>query len=167
MEDKAFFRQWCILQSIFAHANRGISLSDLAQERGVSKKTIQRDVSYLSSLSFPIYSENIRENNQVIYKMLPHYQFPSISFNQHEFFTLLFLFKSAYPLQAYFDGVIRDCFNKMHSQSSPELVQFYRKIWNYILPDTKAAIPWSDESSRSLSKILSAIIDGKSCVLNI
>jgi len=161
MEEKSFFRQWCILQSIYAHANRGISLSTLARERGVSKKTIQRDISYLSSLSFPIYSENISQNNQVIYKMLPHYRFPSISFNQEEFLTLLFMFKSAHPLQSYFDDVVKNCFDKMHSQSSPELLKFYQKVWNSILPDTKSTIVWNQEESKNLKKILQSLIQGK------
>ncbi|HOD54537.1 MAG TPA: transcriptional regulator [Candidatus Cloacimonadota bacterium] len=161
MEEKAFFRQWCILQSIYAHANRGISLKSLAEERGVSKKTIQRDIFYLSTLSFPIYSEHDQDHNQVYYKMLSHYKFPSISLNQDEFMSLLFIFKSAFPLQAYFDGVIKDCFDKMHSQSSPELIKFYQKVWNYILPDTRASIPWSEESGKSLSQIISAILQGK------
>lgn len=166
MEEKTFYRQWLVLQSIYQHANRGISLGALSEEYGVSRRTIQRDVYYLSLLSFPIYSEKTSDHNQVIYKMHSHYRFPSISLNQDEFMSLMFMFKSAYPLQTYFDGVIKNCFEKMHSQSSPELIKFYQKVWNHILPDTKASIPWSVKSAKNLTHVISAITQGKKLKFN-
>jgi predicted DNA-binding transcriptional regulator YafY len=161
MEDSAFYRQWLILQNIYSHSNRGISLVTLAELHKVSKRTIQRDVSFLSTLSFPIYTEHDDDHNQVIYKMMSHYKYPSMTLNQDEFMTLLFMFKTAFPLQTYFDGFIKDCFEKMHCQSSPELIKFYQKIWNHILPDTKATIPWSEKISNNLKQTINAIIQGK------
>lgn len=161
MEDSAFYRQWLILQNIYNHSNRGISLKSLSELHSVSKKTIQRDISYLSSLSFPIYTDHDEDHNQVIFKMLPHYRFPSISLNQDEFMIMLFMFKTAFSLHTYFDGVIKDCFEKMYSQSSPDLIRFYQKIWNHILPDTKANIPWTEKTGNNLKQTINAIIQGK------
>ena len=67
MRNQALYRQWQMLYLINQHRLSGISKGELATHFGVSKKTIARDITNLSSCGFPIYEDqDIDRANQVL-----------------------------------------------------------------------------------------------------
>lgn len=162
MRNQALYRQWMILQKLQSYQNRGISKRELADEFNVSKKTIERDITNLSSCGFPIYDkiDEYREN-QVFYYMMPHYKFPSIVFNFEEYMTLLMIYKMSFPLESYLDGYIKDSFKKLQSQIPQEYSNFYKKMWNFILPDTSSYFEYDEVMLKNISSVVNALFSYK------
>ncbi len=162
MRNQALYRQWMILQKLQSYQNRGISKRELAEEFNVSKKTIERDITNLSSCGFPIYDkiDEYREC-QVFYYMMPHYKFPGLVFNFQEYMTLLLIYKMSFPLESYLDGYIKDSFKKLQSQIPQEYSNFYKKMWNFILPDTSSYFEYDDLMLKNISDVVNALFNYK------
>jgi len=52
-DDLQVFRQWMILRTLGARRH-GMSVRELAEERGVDRQTIRRDLKLLQNLGFPL-----------------------------------------------------------------------------------------------------------------
>jgi len=52
-DDSQVFRQWKILRTLGAR-RLGMSIRELAEERGVDRQTIRRDLKLLQTLGFPL-----------------------------------------------------------------------------------------------------------------
>jgi predicted DNA-binding transcriptional regulator YafY len=61
-------RQWQILRSLAA-SRLGIAVPDLAQEHGVTSRTVRRDLSALGRAGFPLYQE--RGSRSLLWKLDP------------------------------------------------------------------------------------------------
>ena len=77
MRNQSLYRQWHILHLINQNRLTGISKGELAKEFGVSKKTIARDITNLSTCGFPLYEDQDSEReNQVFYYFTQGYRLP-------------------------------------------------------------------------------------------
>ena len=75
-------RQWTVLRTLAARRH-GATLRELADESGVSEKTITRDLNLLRRLAFPI-SERVSDHGRKHWVMTDAGGLPSLSFTLEE-----------------------------------------------------------------------------------
>ena len=70
-QGKQLARQWQILRILENH-HYGISLEELSERAEVTRRTIERDLSSLVEMGFPIQTE-VRENNKKFWRLTSHF----------------------------------------------------------------------------------------------
>jgi predicted DNA-binding transcriptional regulator YafY len=104
-------------------ARHGITVEDMAQEGGVDRRTIYRDLNAIQEAGYPLISEWL--NNRKVYRFLTRFKdVPPINFTLQELMTLYFL-------RSQFDFLEGTPFRE-------ELESIFRKV-NSVLPPRYAA----------------------------
>jgi predicted DNA-binding transcriptional regulator YafY len=104
-------------------ARHGIAVEELAQESGVDRRTIYRDLNAIQDAGYPLISEWL--NNRKVYRFLTRFKdVPPINFTLQELMTLYFL-------RSQFDFLEGTPFRE-------ELESIFRKV-NSVLPPRYAA----------------------------
>jgi len=158
MRNESLYRQWQILHLIYKNGSRGISLQNLADEFGVSKRTIRRDVTNLSTVGFPIYSEvDNSRGRQLYYYILSSYHIPEIQFSLPEI-TELFLAYRAFELY-HKDNTnpLATAFKKINSTIPEDMRTFLKKMNKDIIPDSFSTLKTSDNLITKVRLIQQAI----------
>jgi proteasome accessory factor B len=162
MRNESLYRQWQMLHTIYNHRIRGISKRELADIYEVSKKTIERDITNLSSVGFPIYDEiDPCRDNQVIYRIYKGYTIPELNLSELENYTMFIIMKMVSPWQGYLDGLAKYSFKKIFSQADQNFVDFMRKVSEQIVPTSTNTMNLSGDSSEVLINIVKAIYNHK------
>lgn len=162
MRNESLYRQWLMLHTIYNHRNRGISKGELADIYQVSKKTVERDISNLSSVGFPIYDEiDPFRNHQVIYKIYKGYTIPELNLSELENYTMYLIMKLVSPWSGYLDGLAKYSFKKIFSQADQNFVDFVKKVSDQIIPSSANTMNLSENSNEVLISIVKAIYSYK------
>ena len=136
MRNEALYRQWGILQRINNSRNSGVSKQQLADEFHVSKRTIARDITNLSTSGFPITDDiDMERGGQVFYFMYERYQFPELSFSYTETLALYLLYTMYTPINPFLYDSFKGIIEKISSTIEPETLKFMKELQQYFLPD--------------------------------
>lgn len=162
MRNQSLYRQWQILHLINQNRMQGISKGELALYFQVSKKTIARDITNLSTCGFPISEDQDPDrDNQVFYYFVSGYKLPDYSLS---FDDVLFLSLAAKTWQE--SGVIssenvRFLLRKIDSSLDKSLLKFYRDIQKAIIDDSTGSIDNAEKLSQNLCHLIRAILNYK------
>ncbi|RLC51814.1 MAG: hypothetical protein DRZ79_02175 [Candidatus Cloacimonadota bacterium] len=162
MRNEALYRQWQILHLIYQNGSRGISLQNLADEFGVSKRTIRRDITNLSAVGFPIYDEvDNSRGRQLFYYIISNYRIPEIQFSLPEI-TELYLayltFESYYKNDS---NPLAAALKKINSTIPEEMRNFLKRMNKDIIPDDSLTLKSSENLIEKVRLIQQAINGGK------
>lgn len=158
MRNESLYRQWQMLHTIYNHRIRGISKRELADIYEVSKKTIERDITNLSTVGFPIYDEiDPGRENQVIYRIHKGYTIPELNLTELENYTMYIIMKLVSPWGGYLDGLAQYGFKKIFCQAEPGFVDFVKKVSEHIIPNSSNTMNLSENSGQILINIVEAI----------
>ena len=162
MRNESLYRQWQMLHTIYNNRLSGITKRDLAELYEVSKKTVERDITNLSSVGFPIYDEiDPAKDNQVVYKIIRSYTIPEIKLSEFENYTMYLIFKMVSPWGGYLDGLAKNSFKKIFSQADGPFRDFIKKVSNLIIPNSANTMNLPESYSDVLINIVKAIYDYK------
>ena len=152
-------RQWQILLKINNSSN-GVSKGELAQDHQVSKRTIARDISALSSCGLPIYEDYDSDNlGQVFYKIEDKYKFPSISFDIEELMNLFNLYYSIVNKNPFLKNSFERFFKKVKYSIGHEMNAFFKDADKIFFSDTSSPISHNEELEENIFLIFEAIRD--------
>ncbi len=156
---QAINRQLCILKRL-SGASNGLAKGELANEFNVSKKTIERDISNLSSVYYPIFDDIDKERGgQLFYYIHKTDNIPQLTFNDNEYFSLIFTYKMAYPLRPFLEQYIENGMVKIKSQTSEKLINLYKKMWDNIIPDIESVLNFDDHLMHNVCQIMKSFYD--------
>jgi len=162
MRNESLYRQWQMLHTIYNHRLTGVSKRDLAEIYEVSKKTVERDITNLSSVGFPIYDEiDAGRDNQVVYKIVQGYTIPEIKLSELENYTMYVIFKMVSPWGGYLDGLAKSSFKKIFAQADSDFRDFVKKVSDTIIPTSANTINFTSSFSQHLIDIVKAIYSYK------
>jgi predicted DNA-binding transcriptional regulator YafY len=162
----ALRRQWQILIKINSSAS-GVSKSELALEYEVSKRTITRDISALSSCGFPIYEDYESDRlGQVFYRIDRNYKLPCLQFDIEELMDFFNLHYSVASVNPFFKYSFSRFFKKVYHSISKDMNDFFKKANQIILPDNTMQVKENEELEDLLFEIYEAISDNKKIVFS-
>lgn len=115
-------------------SRHGMTIEELAEETGVTRRTIHRDLNVVHEAGYPLVSE--WENNSKVYRFLTRFKdVPPISFTLQELATLYFLRGQAEVFQGTpFDGEIGSIYRKIRSVLPPRYAAHLERISGCALP---------------------------------
>ncbi|MCF7911462.1 MAG: transcriptional regulator [Candidatus Cloacimonetes bacterium] len=152
-------RQWQVLLKINNSSN-GVTKGELALDHNVSKRTIARDISTLSSCGFPIYEDyESDEYGQVLYKIENKYKFPSINFEIEELMNLFNLYYSIVSKSPFLKNSFQRFFQKVKYSIGHEMNSFFKDADKIFFSDTYSPIKYDEEMEETLFLIFEAIRD--------
>jgi hypothetical protein len=141
VRNQALYRQWQILHTISSSNSSGVSKAQLAEEFGVSKKTIARDITNLSTCGFPIYADDEQDmEGHVFYFFTPGYRLPDISFSFDELLTLQMVSVFHKSYNGAFSEPFAILIKKIRSTLDPATARFSRHLQRAVLSDTDAVL---------------------------
>jgi proteasome accessory factor B len=160
MRNEALHRQLRIIHLIYNHRIQGISKQQLADEFNVSKRTIARDITNLSTSGFPITDDiDMDRGGQVFYYMWYKYKVPEISFSFPELLVIYLLYKVYTPLNPFLHESFTNVIDKISSTIPPESKNFLSKLQKTFLPDLHPLI--KDDDPEKIILISDAIIQNR------
>lgn len=115
-------------------ARHGITIEELAEEAGVTRRTIHRDLNAIHEAGYPLISE--REHGRKVYRFLTRFKdVPPISFSLQELMTLCFLrseldFLEGTPFHDDMEAIYR----KVNSVLPPRYAAHMERIAGVSLP---------------------------------
>lgn len=162
MRNQALYRQWQMLHLISQHRLSGISKGELATHFGVSKKTIARDITNLSSCGFPIYEDqDIDRGNQVFYYFTEGYRLPDYTLNYEDILNLSLASKLWEEAGLVTAQSIKGILTKIETKLDKSILKFYRDVQKALISDSTGMLSDSDTMPEKLSLILKAILNYK------
>ncbi len=152
-------RQWQILLKINNSSN-GVSKAELANDHEVSKRTISRDISALSSCGLPIYEDYDNDDEgQVFYKIESRYKFPSINFDIEELMNLFNLYYSIVNKNPFLKNSFERFFKKVKFSIGHEMNAFFKDADKIFFSDTCSLIQYDEELEENIFLIFESIRD--------
>ncbi len=162
MRNQALYRQWQMLHLINQHRLSGISKGELATHFAVSKKTIARDITNLSSCGFPIYEDqDIERGNQVFYYFTENYRLPDYTLNYEDILNLSLASKLWEEAGLVTAQSIKGILTKIETKLDKSILKFYRDVQKAMLSDSTGVLSDSDSLPEKLSLVLKAILNYK------
>ncbi|MCK9335007.1 MAG: WYL domain-containing protein [Candidatus Cloacimonetes bacterium] len=162
MRNQALYRQWQMLHLINQHRLSGISKGELATHFGVSKKTIARDITNLSSCGFPIYEDqDIDRANQVFYYFTEGYRLPDYTLNYEDILSLSLASKLWEESGLVTADSIKGILTKIETKLDKSILKFYRDVQKALISDGTGTLSDSDSVAEKLSLVLKAILNYK------
>lgn len=162
MRNQALYRQWQMLHLINQHRLSGISKGDLAIHFGVSKKTIARDITNLSSCGFPIYEDqDMDRGNQVFYYLTEGYRLPDYTLNYEDILSLSLASKLWEESGLVTADSIKGILTKIETKLDKSILKFYRDVQKALIGDSTWVLSDSDSVAEKLSLVLKAILNYK------
>jgi predicted DNA-binding transcriptional regulator YafY len=115
-------------------ARHGITIEELAEETGVHRRTIHRDLNAIEEAGYPLVSEWI--NGSKVYRFLTRFKdIPPINFTLQELMTLSFLSSQLHFLESTpFHEDMEAIFRKVNSVLPPRYVAHMERITRVSLP---------------------------------
>jgi proteasome accessory factor B len=115
-------------------ARHGITVDDLAEETGVDRRTIYRDLNAIQEAGYPLISEWL--NGQKVYRFLTRFKdVPPISFSLQELMTLYFLRSQFDFLEGTpFGEELESIFRKVNSVLPPRYAAHMERIASVTIP---------------------------------
>jgi predicted DNA-binding transcriptional regulator YafY len=152
MRNAEVIRQWKILKTI--EAGRFTSSAKLAEEHGVTERTIRRDVEALQEAGFPLYDD--RHDGKKVWRLVEGYkQRLSQSFTLSELAALYFSRNMlAFLRGAPFAQDLESAFGKIREALPGKSLPFLSRIQDLFMarPD-----PWKDYSKKQ--DVIAGLID--------
>ena len=112
-------RQWQLIQRL-ARSRAGVGLEDLAQDLGVVRRTVYRDLDALMYAGFPVVSE--KRDGRVYYRFLESFGLGDVPFTPDEVLALAFSEDLLRVLEGtVFHDSIRSALHKIRAGLGPEL----------------------------------------------
>lgn len=162
MRNQALYRQWQMLHLINQHRLSGISKGELANHFGVSKKTIARDITNLSSCGFPIYEDqDMDRGNQVFYYFTEGYRLPDYTLNYEDILSLSLASKLWEESGLVTADSIKGILTKIETKLDKSILKFYRDVQKALISDGTGTLSDSDSVAEKLSLVLKAILNYK------
>lgn len=162
MRNQALYRQWQMLHLINQYRLSGISKGELATHFGVSKKTIARDITNLSSCGFPIYEDqDLERGNQVFYYFTENYRLPDYTLNYEDILSLSLASKLWAESGLVTAQSIKGILTKIETKLDKSILKFYRDVQKALISDGTGILSDSDSLPEKLSLILKAILNYK------
>lgn len=157
----SLIRQWQILLKINNSLN-GVSKGELADYHNVSKRTISRDISALSSSGFPIYEDYKKDQmGQIFYKMVENYKFPTINFDIEELLELFNLYYSIASINPFFKNTFNRFFKKISLSIGYEMNIFFKDASKIFIPDNSFQVIHNEELEELVFELFEAIRDNQ------
>ncbi|MDD4310763.1 MAG: transcriptional regulator [Candidatus Cloacimonetes bacterium] len=167
MRNQALYRQWHILHLINQNRLTGVSKGELAKEFGVSKKTIARDITNLSTCGFPLYEDQDAEReNQVFYYFTKGYRLPDYSLTYDDILNLSLASKLWQESGLVSSEPIKNLLHKIDSNLDKSILKFYRDVQKALISDSTGVVPGSEEMNQNLSQLIKAILNYKKVAFN-
>jgi len=162
VRNQALYRQWQMLHLINQHRLNGISKGELATHFGVSKKTIARDITNLSSCGFPIYEDQDMDRaNQVFYYFTEGYRLPDYTLNYEDILSLSLASKLWEESGLVTSDSIKGILTKIETKLDKSILKFYRDVQKALISDGTGTLSDSDTVAEKLSLVLKAILNYK------
>lgn len=162
MRNQSLYRQWHILHLINQNRLTGISKGELAKEFGVSKKTIARDITNLSTCGFPLYEDQDSEReNQVFYYFTQGYRLPDYTLSYEDILNLSLASKLWQESSLVNSENIKNLLRKIDSNLDKSIMKFYRDVQKALISDSTGIVPSSEEMNQNLSQLIKAILNYK------
>lgn len=86
-ESTPLLRQWLLLQSL-ANRRNGLTVKEMAEEAGVTTRTIRRDLQTLQQVGFPITENHVSSHGRRHWQLSPEAKYHSLSFSWEEVIAL-------------------------------------------------------------------------------
>jgi predicted DNA-binding transcriptional regulator YafY len=119
-------RQWQLIQ-LLARRRYGAGLDDLADELGVVRRTVYRDLDALQFAGFPVTSE--KRDGRVYYRLLDTFKLGDAPFTADEVLALAFGGDLLRALEGtVFHDSIRSALAKIRASLGPELNEFLARL---------------------------------------
>ena len=167
MRNESLYRQWRILHLIYKNGNRGISITNLSDEFSVSKRTISRDITNLSSVGFPIYDEiDQAREKQLFYFIHPNYHIPEIHFTLAEIVSMYLAYQDSRFKRKDDEEPFLSALKKISSTIPDEMRKFLKKMEKNIIADSSFGLKEQNEMIDKLQIIQQAIIRKKRIRIN-
>jgi proteasome accessory factor B len=138
-------------------ARHGVTIEELAQEAGVTRRTVHRDLAAIQEAGYPLVSE--WEGGVKVYRFLTRFRdVPPITFTLPELLTLSFLrsqtgFLAGTPLARDMDSIFR----KVNSVLPPRYAAHLERAAHVTLPLFQGRRDYS-HLSRELEEVLEALL---------
>lgn len=162
MRNQSLYRQWHILHRINQAGARGVSKGDLAKEFNVSKKTIARDITNLSTCGFPIYDQQKpEEDSQVFYYFTPGYKIPSVAFSFEDLFILKLIEAFHRGMNGVFQAQFSTLLKKISTSLDATSHTFFRHLQEALLSDSDAMMGKPDSITAALEALVKALLNLK------
>lgn len=162
MRNQSLYRQWHILHLINQNRLTGISKGELAKEFGVSKKTIARDITNLSTCGFPLYEDqDLERENQVFYYFTQGYRLPDYTLSYEDILNLSLASKLWQESSLVNSENIKNLLRKIDSNLDKSIMKFYRDVQKALISDSTGIVPSSEEMNQNLSQLIKAILNYK------
>jgi len=162
MRNQALYRQWQLLHLINQNRLTGISKGELAAYFRVSKKTIARDITNLSTCGFPIYEDQDADReNQVFYYFVSGYRLPDYSLTYEDMLHLSVasvLWQESGLANA---SGIQNLLRRIDSNLDKTLLKFYRDIQKALINNASGILKTEDEFGQNLADLIKAILNCK------
>lgn len=156
------YRQWQMLHLINQHRLSGISKGELATYFDVSKKTIARDITNLSSCGFPIYEDqDMDRGNQVFYYFTEGYRLPDYTLDYEDILSLSLASKLWEESGLVTADSIKGILARIETKLDKSILKFYRDVQKALISDSTGILSDSDPVPEKLSLVLKAILNYK------
>ena len=126
MRGEQLARQWQLIQRL-ARSRAGVALDTLAEELGVVKRTVYRDLDALMLAGFPVVSE--KRDSHVYYRFLETFRLGDVPFTPDEILALAFGEDLLRVLEGtVFHDSIHSALAKIRAGLSPELSEYLARL---------------------------------------
>lgn len=156
-------RQLDILRSLAA-SHYGVAVRKLAEEYGVSRRTIQRDLRDLQEAGFALTFEQ-RDDQQAYYSLLPGSPLPPLNFPVVEVLSLLFVEHLADGLEGTpFRAALHDALRRITLSLPEEMREYLARAARSYSPFTRGSKSYA-ESQETIDRLNQAILEQRRCVV--
>jgi proteasome accessory factor B len=163
LDQPALLRQWTMLRTLGAR-HQGATLKELAEEAGVSQKTVQRDLELLRQLGFPLVFET-SDHNRKHWRLDPARGLIQLHFTVEEAAALYLGRQFLEPLTGtyFFEGA-RQAFAKIRATLGEAALRHLEKLAAAFYQKTHG---WTDYARQSelIDELLRAIEDRRLTVI--
>lgn len=138
-------------------ARHGVTIEEMADETGVDRRTIHRDLNAIHDAGYPLVSDRLEKRK--IYRFITDFKgVPPIAFSLQELMTLYFLRSQLDVLQGTpFQDDLESLFVKVNSVLPPRYAAHMERISHISLPLLQGSRDYHDTSD-TLKKLREALI---------
>lgn len=167
MRNQALYRQWQMLHLINQNRLTGISKGELAEYFKVSKKTIVRDITNLSTCGFPIYEDQDADReNKVFYYFVQNYRIPDYTLTFDDILNLSLASKLYAESNLITGEGVHNIIRKIDTNLDKSMLKFYKDVQRAIISDSTGVLEDTDGNNENLNLLVKAILNYKKVSFN-